>query len=135
MITKIRAGLTAHLNTITPLIATAYQGGKFDSTVGVPYQEVYLLPAENENYAISEKSYLSKGVFQITLKYPFGVGTNDIESRCSLYVDSFYFNRKITKDGIDIYIDSTPKIVSLGKDSDRIVYAVTMNYTACVTMV
>lgn len=135
MITKIRAALTAHLNTITPLIATAYQGGNFTPTNNVPYQEVYLLPADNENYAISEKSYISRGVFQITLKYPLGVGTKDIEDRCQLYLDSFYFNRKLTNNGIDVYIDNTPKVISLGNSGDRLVYAFTVNYRACISMV
>lgn len=135
MISKIRTAFQSYLNTITPTIATAYEGGNYTPVSGTPYQEVYILPADNVNDTIDEKSYFASGIFQINLRYPFGVGVKDIESRIELYMQNFYFNQKITKDDLDIYLTSTPRYTNLGKDGDRIVYSFYVNYRAYIEMI
>lgn len=132
MIQKIRSAFTAYLNTITPIIATAKEGVTFSPVGGTPYQEIFILPALNDNYAISETSYLATGIFQINLYYPFGSGTKDIEERIALYMANFKVNQILTKDTLNIYLTSAPQYRNLGKQDDRQVYTFYVNYRCWV---
>ena len=42
---EIKQAFELKLNSITPLIQTAYENTPFAPTVGTPYQELYLMPA------------------------------------------------------------------------------------------
>ena len=120
----------AKLNTITPLLSTAFENAPFSPVNNVPYQELFLIPAINDNIFIDNAGYLSYGIFQITLKYPTGKGTKDILDRVKLYLDNFKSGTILTKDGIETNIQGTPTVKNLGVVGDRICYAISINYFA-----
>ena len=125
----------AKLNTITPLLSTAFENTPFSPVNNVPYQELFLIPAMNNNIFIDNAGYLSYGIFQITLKYPTGKGTKDILDRVKLYLDNFKSGTILTKDGIETNIQGTPTVKNLGVVGDRICYAISINYMAHIEMV
>jgi hypothetical protein len=128
----IKGALENKIISITPTISTAYEGVSFTPVVGVPYQEVYFMPAINEAQYINDKGYFAKGIFQITLSYPFGVGTNDIMARAQLYVNAFSMGEVLMNQGQKVTISDAPDVVRLGQSGDRYKVAVSVNYKAFV---
>ena len=127
---EIKQAFENKINSITPTIQTAYENVTFTPTAGVPYQELYLIPATNDNIFVSGDGFISYGIFQITLKYPTGKGTKDILDRVRLYLGNFKSGDNLVQDGITINILNTPKFVNLGMSGDRIIYAISINYQA-----
>ena len=116
------------INAINPTIATAYENVSFTPTSGVPYQELYDIPASNNHLFIDNSEFEGLGIFQITLKYPSGQGMKTVSNRAELYVSSFPCGRKLTKNGDTITVLQTPKVNNLGIEGDRVVVAVSINY-------
>ena len=132
---EIYRAFEAKLNTIAPLLSTAFENTPFPPVNNVPYQEVTFLPAYNDNAFIDNSGYLSYGLVQILLKYPTGSGSNAILSRVKLYLDNFKSGTILTKDGIETNIQGTPTVKNLGVVGDRICYAISINYMAHIEMV
>ena len=116
------------INAISPTIATAYENVSFTPSSGVPYQELYDIPALNNHLFIDNSEFEGLGIFQITLKYPSGTGMKTVSNRAELYVSSFPVGRKLTKNGDIITVLQTPKVNNLGVDGDRVIVAVSINY-------
>ena len=125
---QIKQGFEEKINSINPTISTVYEGTTLAPTTGIAYQELYLIPATNDDYL--DSGYVSKGIFQITLKYPTGKGTKDILDRIKLYLDNFPASTRMVKDSITVRVINTPKVVNLGSSGDRIIYAISINYEA-----
>ena len=132
---EIENAFRIKLNTISPVIATAYENVPFTPTSNVPYQELSLLPSYNDSEYINDKQYISYGLVQITLKYPTTKGSKDILDRVKLYMNNFVRGDTLTNGGISIKIRSTPVAVNLGTIGDRYVYAISINYKAFYEMV
>ena len=132
---EIENAFRIKLNTISPVIATAYENVPFTPTSNVPYQELSLLPSYNDSEYINDKQYISYGLVQITLKYPTTKGSKDILDRVKLYMNNFVRGDTLTNGGISIKIRSTPVAVNLGTIGDRFVYAISINYKAFYEMV
>ncbi len=132
---KVNLGFINKINSITPTIDTVLEGAGADTpTAGKEYQELYYLPAINDSQNIDNPDYFNRGIFQITLKYPNKQGLSKILDRCDLYVNAFAKGTKFTFQGITIAITETPTIVNLGNESDRVVYAISINYKAYVDL-
>lgn len=116
------------INAISPTIATAYENVSFTPSSGVPYQELYDIPASNDHLFMDNSEFEGLGIFQITLKYPSGQGMKTVSNRAELYVSSFPVGTKLTKNGEVITVLQTPKVNNLGVDGDRVIVAVSINY-------
>jgi len=129
---KIRQAFEVAVNAITPLIATKYENMSFTPTVGVPYQELYTIPADKSHLFVDDAGYKDTGIFQITLKYPSGTGMGVIMARADLYVTSFKVGTKLKKDDVTVHITDTPDITVLGVNGDRFTVAVSINYKSYI---
>lgn len=117
--TKIRAALETALASIVPPISTAYQNFGFTPVTGQPYQDVYLLPAEPNNWAMGDGSRQERGIFQINLQYPAGEGSAAAGARAELIRSLFRRGASFTKDGITVQIERTPEIGDGRADNGR----------------
>lgn len=126
----IKGALENKIMSITPNIATAYENVAFTPTAGVPYQELFFVPAINEAQYINEVTYKAKGIFQINLNYLVGVGTADVMARAKLYVDAFYVGLKMINQGQEVIISDTPDVRVLGKNGDRYIVVISVNWKA-----
>lgn len=127
---EIKRCFEIKIASVNPTISTVYEDtSNFTPTVGVPYQELYFLPAGNEDEYINDTSYMSYGVFQITLKYPL-LKNKDMIERAKLYLDTFARNTEMINNGIKVKARNTPTVRNLGKDADRLIYAISINYKA-----
>lgn len=132
---KVNLGFINKINLIAPTIDTVLEGtASYTPTAGKEYQELYYLPAINDSQNIDNPDYFNRGIFQITLKYPNKQGLSKILDRCDLYVNAFAKGTKFTFQGITIATTETPTIVNLGNESDRVVYAISINYKAYIDL-
>ena len=132
---KVNLGFINKINSIIPTIDTVLEGAaSYTPTAGKEYQELYYLPAINDSQNIDNPDYFNRGIFQITLKYPNKQGLSKILDKCDLYVNAFAKGTKFTFQGITIATTETPTIVNLGNESDRVVYAISINYKAYVDL-
>ena len=132
---KVNLGFINKINSIIPTIDTVLEGaGAYTPTAGKEYQELYYLPAINDSLHIDNSSYFDRGVYQVTLKYPNKQGMSKIQDRCDLYVKAFAKGTKFIFQGLTIATTETPTIVNLGNESDRVVYAISINYKAYVDL-
>ena len=127
---QINSAFLTALNAIDNTIEVAYEGVSFTPTLVTPYIEAYFLPADNDGIHIDNSNYDSLGIFQITLKYPFGSGSGAIATQAQKYIDYFYKGRKFT----DVRILDTPRLTNLGKDGDRIVQVISINYACYISV-
>ena len=128
---KVNLGFINKINSIIPTIDTVLEGTvSYTPIAGKEYQELYYLPAINDSQNIDNPDYFNRGIFQITLKYPNKQGLSKILDKCDLYVNAFAKGTKFTFQGLTIAITETPTIVNLGNESDRVVYAISINYKA-----
>lgn len=128
---EIKQSFESEIATITPSIQTAYEGVAFTPTINIPYQELYLMPAINDNIYIDGNGFISYGIFQITLRYPTGTNASkNILERIKLILDAFPSGKDLVKNRITTNILNTPSVENLGIVGDRLVYAVSINYQA-----
>ena len=132
---KVNLGFINKINSIIPTIDTVLEGTtSYTPTAGKEYQELYYLPAINDSQNIDNPDYFNRGIFQITLKYPNKQGMSKIQDRCDLYEKAFTKGTKFIFQGLTIATTETPTIVNLGNESDRVVYAISINYKAYVDL-
>lgn len=128
---EIKQAFETKISTINPTIATVYEGNNYTPVINVPYQELYLLPAGNDDPYINDKEYVSYGIFQITLKYPTGTNASKlINERCKLYLDNFERGTNLIQNSIRVKVKNTPIVRNLGIVGDRLIYAISINYEA-----
>ena len=132
---KVNLGFINKINSIIPTIDTVLEGTtSYTPTAGKEYQELYYLPAINDSQNIDNPDYFNRGIFQITLKYPNKQGMSKIQDRCDLYEKAFTKGTKFIFQGLTIATTETPTIVNLGNESDRVVYAISINYKAYIDL-
>lgn len=114
----IRQLLENNLATVTPAIDTVWENTAYIPVNGTPYQVVNLLFGKNINPTFNGFTrYI--GIFQVTLKYPIGVGSFDIATRSGLIKAAFPYPRTFTSGTITLTVESTPLVAAGRADGDR----------------
>ncbi len=125
---NIRDSLEGKLKTIAPALSTAWEHKKFTPVTGVPYQRANILYADTNNPSAGINMHREKGVFQITLAYPMGKGSKNIEARADLVRAAFKRGLTVTKNGVNTVVESPPSIETLPDEKDRAVVIVKINF-------
>ncbi|HEX8610138.1 MAG TPA: phage tail terminator-like protein [Telluria sp.] len=125
---KIRAALETALASIVPPIDTANQNFPYTPVTGQPYQAVYLLPAQPNNWAMGDASRQERGIFQISLQYPTGQGPTAAGARAETIRALFHRGASFTKDGITVQVERTPEIGEGREDNGRWMLPVRIRY-------
>ena len=118
------------LNTLTPLIDTAYENKDYVPITGKEYQEVYILPSSNNVPYINEISYEMEGFVQITLCYGYDEGRSKAMDRANLYMGLFPVGTVLTIDSLKIRTKGVPQITNLGVDNGRYKIALRVGFLA-----
>ena len=116
---RIYTAFITKLNTLTPLIDTAYENKDYVPTTGKEYQELYIKPSGNTVPYINEIIYEMSGFIQITLCYPPNEGRSKAMDRANLYMGLFPVGTVLTIDTLKIRIKGVPQITNLGVDNGR----------------
>jgi hypothetical protein len=106
----IRQALEEKLKAVIPVLPTAWEHRKYTPDLRKPYQAAYILWADPENPEIGNNMYRQRGIFQVSLFYPIGIGSSEIETRADLLRSTFYRGLTLTEDSINVVIATTPAI-------------------------
>lgn len=127
---SIRRALEQRLDAMSPAMATAWENAPFTPTVGTPYQRANLLPATPDNQIQGAAAYLARGIFQVTLCYPTGVGSADAETRAEAVRAQFKRGTTMTEAGINVIVMATPRTAPALIDGDRYLIPISVTYQA-----
>lgn len=117
---KIRAALEVALNAIAPALATAWENSAFvPPAASVPYQQAFMLFAEPDDPEAGHAVHIQRGIFQINLLYPIGVGDATARARAKVLIDTFYRSRSFTSGGVTVSVERTPEAGQGTVDGDR----------------
>ena len=127
---KIRAALETQLGAMLPALATAWENTAFTPSPGVPYQRIFLLPAEPENptYGAGDTFRRERGLLQVSLSYPLQDGPAAATARAELLRTAFVKGATFTSAGVTVFIERTPEIAPALFEADRYVLNVRIRY-------
>lgn len=131
MILNIKKAFEKRLATLSPAIATAYEGISFTPTTA-PYQRVMLVPSQPLNPTMGTEHYREVGSFQIFLNYPANKGSGEAIARASQIRTLFKRGTTLIEDSTEVKILTTPQISGNSIVQDRIVVPVIISYIADV---
>lgn len=131
MILNIKKAFEKRLATLSPAIATAYEGVSFTPTTA-PYQRVMLVPSQPLNPTMGTEHYREVGSFQVFLNYPANKGSGEAIARASQIRTLFKRGTTLIEDSTEVKILTTPKISGNSIVQDRIVVPVIISYIADV---
>lgn len=107
-IPTIRRALETHLKALPNLgFEIAYENVAFDPK-GNPYLESRLLPADPDDAMLTSKTYIERGVYQVTLVMPPGKGPGPAETLAAQLRDHYARGITLSRDGIDVNIVGVP---------------------------
>lgn len=130
MTEAIRRALETRLDAMTPQLATAFENVSYTPVDGTPYQRANVLPATPDNSTKGAGMRTERGVFQVTLFYPEGVGSADAQARADAIVAWFKRGTSMTNGGVTTIVTHTPaKAGGFNKDG-RYVVPVSIRYQA-----
>lgn len=121
---KARQAIEQAILNVAPRIDTQFENATYSPKEGVPYQQLYFLPAKPASLVIDDSITERSGVFQITLRYPAGRGVKDIMARAESYAKVFYAGAKFD----EAYIIAPCSVNILGVDGDRYGAAVSIYF-------
>ena len=126
----IRVALETALAAITPSLATAYENVPSVPTVGVPYQQAFLLAAQPANIEIGP-GYIDQGIFQVNIFWPKDVGSGPAMTQAELIRSTFKFGATFAlTSGGSILITNTTEIGQGVPDGDRYMVPVKVRWQA-----
>lgn len=131
MILNIKKAFEKRLATLSPAIATAYEGVSFTPTTA-PYQRVMLVPSQPLNPTMGTEHYREVGSFQVFLNYPANKGSGEAIARAIQIRTLFKRGTTLIEDSTEVKILTTPKISGNSIVQDRIVVPVIISYIADV---
>lgn len=111
-IAAIQAALESRLYGISPTISTAWQNVAFTPVEGTPWQRVTLLVNDPIDHAVTSDVTEQRGLLQITLHYPGGVGTATALARANAVAARFAPPQTLTSGGTNVEILRTAHIAS-----------------------
>ena len=104
----VRSFLQARLHGLSPPLPTAWENAQSEP-LNAPYQRVFLLPAQPTVHGISDHAHSRlSGILQVSLYYPLGEGTADVDERVAVINESFYAGLSVAIDGWQILIPHLP---------------------------
>lgn len=115
----IRRALEKKLALLTPALATAFENAVYSPVTGTPYQKVNLLPATPDNSTMGSLTYMERGIFQVTLCYPVGVGPAAAETQAQLLRAHFKRGTSLAESGVTVIVTDTPRAAPALIEGDR----------------
>lgn len=105
----IRQALEQRLVAMVPALELAAQNVDASPDLDLPYQASTLLVADPDN-TVFGPAYQERGILQVTLCYPLGEGTINVEARAQAVRDWFPRGLSLANGAIVTTIERTPTI-------------------------
>lgn len=131
----IRRAFERYLGLISTGIATAYQNDDFTPNLGSPYQRADLLSNTPDNQEMGSRSYNERGLFQITLAYPYGKGSGAADARAQIIRLHFKRGLTLVEQGLLINVIKTPRVAPAMIEEGRYVLPITIEWECHVSVI
>ena len=93
-----------------PALPVAFENVSYTPTVGTAYLRGYLMPANTKNPSIGGKHKAYHGMYQVSLYFPGGAGTGDVEAAAKEIEVLFELPTTMQRQGRNVRITRTPAI-------------------------
>lgn len=127
---KIKAALELKLNSILPLVKTAFENVKFEPVSTEPYQVATVLFSQPENPTQGDGFYRERGFMQVSVRFPVGNGAGEALARAELLKAVFHRGLSLEREGVTTHIDRTPEIGSGSTEGNRYIINVRIRFYA-----
>ena len=128
----IRQAFEKKLALLIPKLPVAYENVQFSPVPNIPYQRVNMLPAMPDNRIQGSANYFERGVFQITLCYPQGVGPGAAEAQSQLLRTHFKRGTALLEAGLTVTITETPRVAPARLEGDRYEIPISVAFQALI---
>ena len=119
----IRQALEEHLDTTAEKLPTVWENRAapdgLDTTLDV-HQKAFLIPTKPKALGLRQKNVLHRGIFQINLCYPVGIGAYDVATRAGTIAEH-YRGRTLEVEGLKVRIVGYPEISAAVTQSPYVV--------------
>lgn len=127
---QIREAFEAHLRALDNFPSVwenrpAVQG--FDANKA--HQKSFMIPASNKSIGLQEKTTLHRGIFQVSLCYPTGIGAGAVEERAAALQLHFAAGTVLTAGGVKVRVKGKPSVGAPISTSPYVV-PVSIGYTS-----
>ncbi len=110
----IRAAIEGRLKTWAtaraPAMPTAFENVGYTPVLGTAYLRGFLMPANTKNQSIGGKHKGYHGMYQVSLHFPEGQGTGDVEAAAKEIEALFESPTTIVRQGRNVNVTRTPAI-------------------------
>lgn len=129
---KIRGALDTHLSTAPDLPPVAFENSNFEPVPGQTYAEAYLMPRNPANPTLGLQMQDLGGVYQISLYFPRGADTGEMDNLAGALQNHFYAGLILHAATMRVLIERTPAIAAGMPSGDRWLVPVSVRYR-CLT--
>lgn len=128
-IIEVKRAAERHLSTLTPNIATGYEGVIFTPPVGL-YQRVQFNIQTPDDPVLGTGFYRERITMQVFIAGALNKGTAEVIARAELVRNHFNKGLTLLENNIRIHVLRTPQIAGTSVASDRIVCPVIIELVA-----
>lgn len=127
---SIKLALEARLRAMPNGLPTAWENVNFTPQANVPWQRVYVLPAESFSPAFGAGSELvqESGLLQVTLCYPLGAGTTAVLTQAERIRAWFPKGLTLTAGGVEVQITKRASVAPANRDEGWVLCSVSIPY-------
>ncbi len=128
-IIEVKRAAERHLSTLTPNIATGYEGVTFAPPVGL-YQRVQFNIQTPDDPVLGTGFYRERITMQVFIAGALNKGTAEVIARAELVRNHFNKGLTLLENNIRIHVLRTPQIAGTSVASDRLVCPVIIELVA-----
>jgi hypothetical protein len=128
-IVEIKKAAERHLNTLTPVIPTAWEGVSFKSPAGL-YQRVQFAIQSPEDPVLGTGFHRERVTLQVFLNGKSNKGTSEVLTQAELIREHFKKGTVFVEGSVKIHVLSTPQIAGTSIVSDRVICPVLIELVA-----
>lgn len=132
----IRNALEVALLAMPSCLPTAFENMVFDPPVdetgSLPYQDCNFMTAPPLNTVLGNGMFQERGIMQVSLKYPSGVGSGDADAMALALQAYFYRGQTFVSGSVKVNMDTTPQIGTGRAVGDRWMIPVSIQYFAFI---
>lgn len=129
-IIQIKRAAERHLATLTPTVATGYEGVTFEPPATAMYQRVQFIIQRPQDPVLGTGFYREIVSMQVFIAGLMNKGTADVISRAELIRNHFKKGTVFTENGVHIHVLRTPQVTGTTIASDRIICPVLIELVA-----
>lgn len=128
-IIEIKKAAERYLNSLTPVIPTAWEGVSFKPPVGL-YQSVQFTIQSPEDPVLGTGFHRERVTLQVFLNGKSNKGTSEVLTQAELIREHFKKGTVFVEGSVKIHVLSTPQIAGTSIVSDRVICPVLIELVA-----